>query len=136
MPGILDTGAQRSLLSASSYERVRTRLPPLMQPSVGSKRILGASGASLTVIGELRRCPVLLNGYEYHVNLVVADLGTVDAILGMDFLKAYGVTINLKNDTVSLEASALINQLTECADRILVGLRADCDFSLRQPRLP
>ena len=39
VPGILDTGAQRSLLSASSYERVRTRLPPLMQPSVGEKRM-------------------------------------------------------------------------------------------------
>ena len=88
--------------------------------------MVGASGASLTVIGELRRCPVLLNGYEYHVNLFVADLGTVDAILSMDFLNAYGVTINLKNFTVSLEACALINQITECADRIPVRLRADC----------
>ena len=96
--GILDTGAQRSLLSASSYERVHTRLPPLMQPSVGAKRMVGASG-------ELRRCPVLLNGYEYHVNLVVADLGTVDTILGMDILTAYGVTINLKNDTESATSS-------------------------------
>ena len=77
VPGILDTGAQRSLLSASSYERVGASLPPLMQPSIGAKRMVGASGASLTVNGELRRCPVLLNGYEYHVNLVVAELGTV-----------------------------------------------------------
>ena len=44
----------------------------------------------------------------------------------MDFLKAYVVTINLKNDTVSLEAGALINQITECVDRIPVRLRADC----------
>ena len=109
VPGILDTGAQRSLLSASSYERLRARLPPLMKPSIQAQRMVGASGASLTVLGELRRCPVLLNGYEYHVNLVVADLSTVDAILDMDFLKAYGVTINLKNDTVSLEAGTLIN---------------------------
>ena len=56
--------------------------------------MVGASGASLTVIGELSRCPVLLNGYQYHVNSVVAELDTVDAILGMDFLTAYGVTIN------------------------------------------
>jgi len=40
--------------------------------------------------------------------------------------KAYGVTINLKNDTVSLEAGTLINQLMESADRIPVRLRADC----------
>ena len=60
------------------------------------------------------------------MNLVVDDLGTVDAILGMDFLTAFGVTINLKNDTLSLEAGALIHQITECVDRIPVRLRADC----------
>jgi len=31
--GILDTGTQRSLLSASSYERIRTKLPPLQKLS-------------------------------------------------------------------------------------------------------
>ena len=97
-----------------------------MQPSVGAKRMVGASGASLTVIGELRRCPVLLNGYKYYVNLVVTKLDTVDAILGMDFLKAYDVTINFKNDIVSLGAGALIHQVTETADRMPVRLRADC----------
>jgi len=69
---------------------------------------------------------VLLNGYEYHVNLVVADLGSVDAILGMDFLKTNGVKINLKNDTISLEASTVINQVIESVDRIPVGLCINC----------
>ena len=82
VPGILDTGAQRWLLSATAYERVRASLPPSMQPSIGANRMVGASGASLTVIGELRKCPVLLNGYQYYANLVVAKLDTVDAILG------------------------------------------------------
>jgi len=97
-----------------------------MQPSFRAKRREGALGASLTVIGELSRYPVLLNGYECHVNLVVADLGTVDAILGMDFLTEYGVTFNLKNDTVSLEAGALVHQITECVDSIPLWLLADC----------
>ena len=44
---------------------------------------------------------------------VEAKLDTVDAILGMDFLKAYDVTINLRNDIVSLGAGALIHQVTE-----------------------
>ena len=94
-----------------------------MQTSFGAKRMVGASGASLTIKGELRRCPLLLNGYLYHVNLVIAELGTVDTILGMDFLTAYGVTINLKNDTVSLGARALIQQITECVDCIPVARR-------------
>ena len=44
---------------------------------------------------------------------VEAELDTVDAILGMDFLKAYDVTINLRNDIVSLGTGALIHQVVE-----------------------
>ena len=58
--------------------------------------------------GELRRCPVVLNGYEYHANLVIADLGNVSAILGMDYFKAYDADINLKIDTVNFIAGTLI----------------------------
>ena len=43
-----------------------------------------------------------MHGYKYHVNLVVANLGAVDVILGMDFLLAYGAIIDLAADTVSL----------------------------------
>ena len=68
-----------------------------------------------------------LNDYEYHVNLVVADLGTVSAILGTDFLKAYDSEISLKCDTVSFSASTLINALLEEGpDRVPVGLGQDC----------
>ena len=65
--GILDTGAQHSLLSTSSYEPVKTVVPPLLQPLPGARGFIGASGKRLTVHGEVRRCPVTLNGYEYHV---------------------------------------------------------------------
>ena len=89
--------------------------------------MVGASGAALTVKGELRRCPVILNSYKFHVNLVVADLGPVSAILGMDFLKAYGVKIDLSTDTVSLKAGTVINSLYEDGpDRIPVRLRQPC----------
>ena len=54
-----------------------------------------------------------LNGYEYHVNLVVADLGTVNIILGMDFMLAYDADISLRLNTVSFRAGAMINTLKE-----------------------
>ena len=63
--GILDTGAQRSLLNTSSYERVKSLVPPLLTPLTGAKGFVGASGTHLTVHGELRRCPVTLNCYKY-----------------------------------------------------------------------
>ena len=85
--GILDTSTQRSLQNTSSYESVKTVVLPLLQPLSGAQGFIGASGGKrLTVHGEVRRCPVTLNGYEYQVNLVVAYLGTVNLILGMDFL--------------------------------------------------
>ena len=53
---------------------------------------------------------------------VEAELDTVDAILGMDFLKVYDVTINLRHDIVSLGAGALIHQVIEekSVDRVPV----------------
>ena len=44
---------------------------------------------------------------------MVANLGTVSAILGMDFLKAYDAEISLKKDTVSFSAGTMINTLRE-----------------------
>ena len=111
--GILDTGAQRSLLNTSSYERMKSLVPPLLQPLPGAWGCIGGSGKRLTVHGEVRRCPVTLNGFEYHVNLVVADLGTVNVILGMDFLKAYDADISLRTDTMSFCAGTMINTLME-----------------------
>ena len=46
-----------------------------------------------------------LNGYEYNVNLVVADLGAVNIILGMDFMLAYDASISLRLRTVSFRAA-------------------------------
>ena len=95
MSGILDTGAQRALLNTSSYECEKAGVPPLLHPLPGAQGFIGASGKCLTVHGEVRRCPVTLNGYEYHVNLVVADLATVNVILGMDFMMAYDAEISM-----------------------------------------
>ena len=86
--------------------------------------MIGASGEPLTVYGELRRCPIVLNGHQYYANLVVAELRpTVSAILGMDFLTAYGAKIDLEIYQVRLKAGTVINTLLEdYADLISVRL--------------
>ena len=99
LPGILDTGAQRSLLSASSYT-ARAREPTTINAALYWCK---TNGGSLRRLADCKRRAEKMP--MYHVNLVVAELNTVDAILGMDLLKAYGVTINLKTDTVSLGAA-------------------------------
>ena len=92
-----DEGAQCFLLNASSWKHICTRIPLLLQPSTQAKRMIGALGVPLTVYGELRRWPIVQNGYQYYVNLVVAELRpTVNAIFGMDFLTAYGTKIDLE----------------------------------------
>ena len=126
--GILDTGSQRSLLNTSSFERVKSFVPPLHQPLPGARGFVGVSGKRLTVHGEVRRYPVRLNGYEYHVNLVVADLGTVNIILGMDFMLAYDADIRVRLNTVSFRAGTMINTLMEDKepDRVPVCVGQDC----------
>ena len=93
--------------------------------------MIRASGTPLTVYGELRRCPIVLNGYKYYVNLEIADLGTtVRAILGMDFLKAYEAKINLETDQVRRKAGTVFNTLLEdSAEPISVWLCEDCTLS-------
>ena len=49
--GILDTGAQGSLLNTSSYERVKSMVPPLHQPRPGARGFVGVSRKRLTVHG-------------------------------------------------------------------------------------
>ena len=103
-------------------------VPPLHQPLPGAQGFVGASGKRLTSHGEVHRCPVRLYGHEYHVNLVVADLGTVNVILSMDFMMAYDVEISMWLDTVSFRASALINTLMEeeGPDHVPVRVGQDC----------
>ena len=74
---------------------------------------------------ELRKCPIVLNSFQYFVNLVVAELwSTVSAFLGMDFLLVYGAKIDLETDQVHLNASTMINTLLEGGvDRIPVRSR-------------
>ena len=71
-----------------------------------------------------------LYGYEYHVNLVVANLGTVNVILGMDFLKAYDAEISMWSDTVSFRAGALINTLTEEEEPHRIPVRLGQDWAM------
>ena len=103
--GKLDTNTQRSLLNRSTWERIRTKMPPLLQPSQEARRMIGASGAALTMYGELRRCPIVLNGCQYFANMVLAKLGpTLSAYLCMDFLLVYGAKIDLEKDHLHLSA--------------------------------
>jgi len=45
--------------------------------------------------------------------MVVADLVTVNVILGMDFLTAYDADISRRTDTISFRAGAMIHTLME-----------------------
>ena len=90
--------------------------------------MVGTLVAALTVYGELRKCPIVLNSLKFYVNLVVAKLGpTVSAILCMDFLLAYGAKIDLERDHLHLRYRAMVNTSREkIADRIPVRSRNVC----------
>ena len=82
VPGILDTGAQRSLLSATV-----TSACACEPTTINAVLYWGqTNGGSLWRLADCHRRAEKMPSVE-------AELDTVDAILGMDFLKVYDVTI-------------------------------------------
>ena len=76
------TCAQLLFLSSHSYAWNRAQMPPLLAAPSWAQGLMGTSGTLFTVLEELRRCPFSMKG------IVVADLGAVNIILGMFFIKA------------------------------------------------
>ena len=70
-----------------------------------------------------------MNGYQYHAHFVVAVLGAVNIILGMNFLNNYGAIIDLKTDQVSPGSETFINAVQDtiiCPDSTRVRLKLGC----------
>ena len=96
---LVDTGCSTSLLSVGFFKKLTKKWPIQLQDD--GEELRSADGGSLTVWG---RTDVTLSvgGEEYCHSVIVADL-TNEGILGMDFLKMYGGTLDFKRNRLSLD---------------------------------
>ena len=87
---LLDTGSALTILRKSIWDRCKQpddKLEPWNQQS-----LVGAEGTTLRVYGST--CVQWeVDGKEFSHNVAVVDPLTTEAILGLDFLKGYKLTL-------------------------------------------
>jgi len=98
---ILDTGAERSIVSPSVLSRLA--LPILNEPPVILKGVTGMGYADRVLlefieVGEIRVGPLLIAVFP-------TDLKGVDGLLGRDFLSNLNLTIDAKEKVVTLSTN-------------------------------
>ena len=81
---MLDTGAVVSLLNAELWNRIKGSCSELVE--LHRPELVGVGGAPIRVHG-ITRLNVDFNGKQFAMNIVVANLGKTEAIVGLDFLE-------------------------------------------------
>ena len=101
---LLDTGAAVSLLSSKKWREIEnTRVPIVMQPWPGEK-LVGVNGTPLSV----RACihaPLCIGGTQFDGSFVIASDLWVEAIVGLDFIRAHKCVIDCSNNTISFKSA-------------------------------
>ena len=88
---LCDTGAHASMVPALPSERARARDSNMASTL---PHILNVSGGTVRLYGK-RRMSVCFGGRTFHWDFITAD--TSFYILGADFLAAYGLLVDLRN---------------------------------------
>ena len=110
---LLDTGCNVTLLSEEMYHRIPKPDRPQLKHHASSLRV--ADGSPLTVLGEAT-FPLTVGGLERKHTVIVAKF-LAGGIIGMDFMSAYDVCIDLKKGTVSCQNQIIPATIKGCADR-------------------
>ena len=79
---IVDTGAVRTMLSHAVYLQMQDLLGPLSPTDVV---LLSASDNQCKILGEVD-LPFTMKGHPYEQTALVADMGPIQLLLGLDFL--------------------------------------------------
>ncbi|ESO92992.1 hypothetical protein LOTGIDRAFT_162016 [Lottia gigantea] len=106
---LIDTGATISFLSKKSFDSIpRNNRPELKYVAA---RYSTANGGLMAIYGKADFL-IEIYGHNYPHTLVVADIGS-QCILGLDFMNANEVTINLKRKTITLNGNTYETHLEE-----------------------
>jgi predicted aspartyl protease len=98
LDAMIDTGAGRTIISNKIHEKFKKLLGVM---EVTQLSLHSASGNRCNIHGEVQ-LNIALRGKNYTQKAVVADIGHMELILGMDFLCRIGASIDLKNKALLL----------------------------------
>ena len=80
---LVDTEATKSIISTVTYNQHQQNIP---LEKAGTRLTASNSGSNVKVLGKWS-LTIVLNGYEYKHNFLIADVGE-EGVLGKDFSKA------------------------------------------------
>jgi hypothetical protein len=108
---LIDTGASPNILSWEVYQTISASLGTLSEGSHIELR--AADGNKLVVYGQTE-IELQLGREVFRITVVVAGLGELQGILGMDFLSQQGCTIDVGHGKLSLgQSEYLLHRLNE-----------------------
>ena len=91
MNWLIDTGASTTVLNSRQYHDIADEFKPALQPVEVTLRAV--DGSPLKISGKTN-VDVALGNQVFDVLVIVADLGNLDGIIGMNFLSEHGAVID------------------------------------------
>ena len=132
MSFLVDTGAAVTLLRKDTWDDLHNESTTGLQPWTGNP-LVSVDGTSLRVHGQ-SRINLSLGGHQYPTDVMVVSPLTTGAILGLDFLKKHGVTIDLGISQLNLRDKPPVPIYVEHRREFTVG-RVSLEESIRLPPL-
>ena len=96
---LIDTGANPNILHSDIFDSIPCHQRPMIHHSNVVLRT--ASGDRLTIRGETT-IAVVLNGRKHNIRVIVADLGSLNGILGMQFLEENACIIDVCRGVITI----------------------------------
>ena len=101
---MVDTGAAVSLLDSKIWNRVKKSSDELIQWS--SPGLVGVGGTAIEVHGTAKLI-VGFEGQPIDMDVVVANLGETEAIVGLDFLDTHQSVVNTERQSLDIKTPHL-----------------------------
>ena len=117
--GIVDTGTGYSLVSDSCFNALPRKCRTALEPA--QVNLVNADGHKLMVKGK-SSLSLSAEGQNFNIDVIVAkSLGSLQIILGIDFLSAHGMTLDAANGVLTCQGKNLeLHQKSKNFDNVVL----------------
>ena len=130
---LVDTGAAVSLLSKEVWDKVTARNSGIRLEDGGQQRLVGVQRSPLKIFG-VAKIPITLSHEDFEVKVQVAEAITTEAILGRDFLRQNGCSIDLSKNLIRFQERGITLSLgSESGDNQVAFVSVMLNSNLKLP---
>ena len=101
---LIDTGASCTLVDTTVFQNITLKQDIELQPC--QTEFSMADGSPLEVAGEFVT-PILIAGKTFSCPIVVAELGGISGLLGLDFMEMQGAVLNLAKGELKISSTTV-----------------------------